>query len=310
MMGSFMTESTAAALHIQGSTLRYVEVGRDGEDDDLRRLGEESLPFDLGRVLWEEENDDLDHAAEVVERAFAGLEADSFRIVVHPMDVFSVFLPIPAGVSGKQRRRYATSQTALVTGARSPDTLALTLQSVRTAEGEEGPIEWVHVLALPKAVAGRMSVLTDGLPVQEVSRMVSTEAAAQVADGMEDPIASGEYGLAVGLYATHTEYVLIRNGDWYHAHAAQEARRPENRAYYAVGFLNRVGVAVEAVDALFVYGSEADPAGLSDAVFDCRSVLMTPFPQFSEGTDRVEAGDGAEAYVPCVGGALAVLQSE
>jgi hypothetical protein len=304
-----MTQSTSAALHILGPTIRYVEVVREGEAQDLRRLGARTFPFDVARALWGEEgSDDLDRVAEAVQSVFSGLDAAALRVVVNPPDVFSFFIPIPVGVSDAERRRYATAQTALVTGVRSPDTLTLSLQSIRPLEGND-TIEWVHVLALPQEVAERMDTLTDSLPVQDVSRMVSSQAAARVVGQRERSNPSSaengdNYSLAIGQYATHTEYVLLRDGSWHHAHAAQEARSSANRAYYAVGFLNRVGLAVQAVDHLFVYGPRAAAEGPWETVFGSRPVLLDPFETLRRVPDRFEKPNGAEEYVPCIGGAL------
>jgi hypothetical protein len=305
-----MTQSTTAALHIQGSTIRYAEVAREQEARDLQRLGGQTFSFDVVRALWEgEETDALDGVAEAVRGMLAGLDAAALRVVVHPLDAFSFFAPIPAGLSESERHRYVTSQAALVTGARSPDTLALSLRTVRPVEGREA-VEWVHVLALPQGVGERMEALTDALPVQTVTRMVSSEAAARIVGHTAslNPSAAGNeatYSLAIGQYATHTEYALVRDGAWHHAHATQEARTAGNRAYYAVGFLNRVEIAAEAVDRLFVYGPEAGAEGPLEAVFDCSPVSLDPFEGLRRVPDRFEDRDRGTEYVPAVGGASA-----
>lgn len=305
-----MTQSTTAALHIQGSTIRYAEVVREQEARDLQRLGGQTFSFDVVRALWEgEKTDDLDGVAEAVRGMLAGLDAAALRVVVHPLDAFSFFTPIPAGLSESERHRYVTSQAALVTGARSPDTLALSLRTVRPVEGREGG-EWVHVLALPQGVGERMEALTDSLPVQTVTRMVSSEAAAQIVGHTErsDAFAAeheATYSLAIGQYATHTEYALVREGAWHHAHATQEARTAGNRAYYAVGFLNRVDVAAEAVDRLFVYGPQAEAEGPLEAVFDCSPVSLDPFEGLRRVPDRFKDRDRGTEYVPAIGGASA-----
>lgn len=308
-----MTQSTSAALHIQGPTIRCVEVVREREAQDLRRFGDRTFSFDVARVLWGEGGSGaLNRVAEALQEEFSGVGAVALRVVVHPLDVFSFFTPIPVGLSDAERRRYAISQAALVTGARSPDMLTLSLQSVRSVEGDDA-IEWVRVLALPQEVAERMDALTESLPVQDVTRMVSSEAAARVVGHVDRPTHAADneaadneatYSLAIGQYATHTEYALLRDGTWHHAHAAQEARSLGNRAYYAVGFLNRVGVEPRAVDHLFVYGSEAAAEEPLETVFDCRPVFLDPFECLRRVPDRFEEPEGAEEYVPCIGGAL------
>lgn len=306
-----MIQSTSAALHIQGSTFRYAEVVREGEAQDLRRLEARTFPFDVARALWGEEGaDDLDRVAEAVQMVFSGLDAAVLRVIVHPLDVFSFFTPIPVGLSEAKQRRYVTAQTALVTGARFPDSLTLTLQSVRPVE-ENDTVEWAHVLALPHEVAERMGALTDSLPIQDVTQMVSSEAAARVVGRVDRSNSSSAengatYGLAVGRYTTHTEYALVQDGVWHHAHAAQEGRSSANRVYYAVGFLNRVGVAAQAVDHLFLYGPGATAEEPWAAAFDSRPVSLDPFEGLRRVPDRFEEPDRAEEFVPCIGGALSV----
>jgi len=307
-----MTQSTTAALHIQGSTIRYAEAVQEQEARDLRRLGGQTFSFDVVRALWERGgSEDLDHAAEAVRGMFADVEAVALQVVVHPLDAFSFFAPIPAGLSESEQDQYVTSQAALVTGARSPETLTLSLRSVRSVDGLDA-VEWVHVLALPQEVGRRMGALTDSLPVQNVTRTVSSEAAAQIVRHVEHasvPATGTEptYSLAVGQYATHTEYTLVRDGAWHHAHAAQEARAAGNRAYYAVGFLNRVNVAAQAVDRLFVYGSETAAEGPLEAAFDCAPVSLDPFEGVRRVPERVGDRTQADEYVPAIGGALAAL---
>lgn len=303
-----MTQSTSAALHIQGPTIRYAHVVREGDACDLRLLEEQAFAFDVTRALWEENrSDDLEHVAETSRRVFSDLDVAVLRVVLNPLDVFSFFTPIPAGLSDRGQRRYVTSQTALVTGARSPNTLNLSLQPVRPAKDDA--IEWVHVLALPQAAAERMDALTNSLPVQDVARMTSSEAAAWVVGHAEvsSPFPAeteATYSLAIGQYGTHTEYSLTREGTWHHAHAAQEARSPANRIYYAAGFLNRVGVGAQAVDRLFVYGPEAGTDGPFEAVFDCQPESLNPFEGLRRVPDRFEEQQETGGYVPCIGGAL------
>ncbi len=309
-----MTQSTSAAIHIQGPTIRYAEIGRENEDLTLRRLGRETFEFDVKSVLWGEEEDaDALNQVEVgVRDALEDTEASSVELVVHPLDVYSFFMPIPIGLSEQVRERRVAYQAALVTGTRSSEALHTTSQSVRTVEEEGETIEWIHVLALPQAVEERMETLTASFPGQDPVRMISPKAAARVmrrhAGSEHAPSAEreGAYRLAVGQYPTHTEYTITHDGEWHHAHAVQEARTPENRMYYAVGFLNRIEVSPSEIGALFIYGSDADPDadGSFEAVFDRRPALLDPFGglRLAEDTSWEEA---PATYVPCIGGAMA-----
>lgn len=307
--------SISAAIHIQGSTIRYAEIRREDSTLDLRRLGRETFEFDVARVLWGEDGaaNGLDQVGAVVREALEGTEASSVGLVVHPLDVYSFFMPIPTGLSERDRGRRVAYQAALVTDTRSPNALHTTSQSVRTVEEEGEAIEWVHVLAVPQAVEERIETLVASFPARDPVRMVSSEAAAWVmrrhAETEHAPPAEieGAYRLAIGQYPTHTEYALTHEGTWHHAHAAQEARNPENRAYYAVGFLNRIGVPLSEIGGLFVYGSDADSGadGPFETVFDRRPALLNPFDGLQLTSEQSEE-ELSSTYVPCVGGALGV----
>lgn len=309
-----MTQSISAAIHIQGPTIRYAEIGRENEALTLRRLGRESFEFDVMSVLWGEEGDAdaLDQVEGGVQDALEDTEASSVELVVHPLEVYSFFMPIPTGLSEQARERRVAYQVALVTDTRSSEALHTTTQSVRTVEEGGETIEWIHVLAVPEAVEERMETLTDSFPGQDSARMISPKAAARVMrrhDGSEHASSAtgeGAYRLGIGQYPTHTEYAVTHDGEWHHAHAAQEARTPENRVYYAVGFLNRIEVSPSEIGALFVYGPDADPGadGSFETVFDRRPAPLDPFEglRFTEDTSREEA---PAPYVPCIGGALA-----
>jgi hypothetical protein len=306
-----MTQSISAAIHIRGPTIRYAEIGRDGSALAVRRFGQEPLEFDVTRALWEEdEGDALDRVTAVVQEALEHTEASTFGLVVHPLDAYSFFMPISTGLSERERGQRIAHQAALVTNTRSPDALHTTSRWVRTVVADGEKIDWVHVLAVPQAVEERLETLTAALPVQDFAHMASMEAVAGLMGRVEServPSAEngGSYRLGIGQYPAHTEYTLTHEGRWYHAHAAQEARSPENRAYFGVGLLNRIGVPLDEVGQLFVYGPEADPVpeGPFASIFGrppVPFVLSEVLPQLSEHTGE----EVSDAYLLCLGGAL------
>lgn len=309
---TIMTQSISAAIHIQGSTIRYAEIEPEGSALGLRRLGQETFEFDVARVLWEEDGgtDAFDRVEAVVRKALEGTEASVLGLVVHPLDVYSFFVPISTGLSERERGQRVAHQAALVTNTRSPDALHTTSRLVRTVEAEGEAVDWVHVLAVPQAVEERLEALTAALPVQDLVQMVSGEAIAWLMNHAEFEQVlpaenEGPYRLAIGLYPTHTEYALTCKGAWYHAHAAQEARSPENRAYFGVGVLNRIGVSLNEIEQLLVYGPDADPVpgGPFESIFDRSPVSFAPsevLPQLS-GRPEEEVSD---AHLLCIGGAL------
>lgn len=310
-----MSQSISAAVHIQGSTIRYAGIVREDKALDLQRLGHRTFEFDVTRTLWEKEGgpNALDRVGKAAREALDGLTPSSLRVIVSPLDVFSFFMPVAADLSKQARKRHATHQTALVTGARSPDTLHIALQSVRTTEKEGEAMEWVHVLAMPRSAAERMDALVASLPGSDSARMVSSEAAARLVGRIESSgsaAPSDPYTLAMGLYPTYTEYALIYDREWHHAHAAQEARSLENRVYYAVGFLDRIGIRPSEIGRLLVYGPDVNPVpdDSFEAVFDCRPALLDPSAVLRRIPERSRE-EAPTVYVPCIGGALEALSS-
>lgn len=308
-----MDDSVSAALSIQGDALRFAELGRCG-DDSLRllRAGTETFPFDLSRALLREEGtpEQTRRVRGVLEDVLGDTSARTLRVAIHPPDSYSFFTPISSDVPVRDRKRQLLQQTALVTGVRSTTELHLTSETVRTTQDSEGePFMWVHVLAVPDAVDRRMADLLGALPPREHAWIVSSEAVSRVTARIERAGGSAQealrpYTLVVGQYPTHTEYALSRNREWYHAHYAEEARSPENRAYFAVGFLNRVGVPLDGVGRLFVYGVdlELDAYAPFEQIFGQEPEVLDPGRGVDDGVDGVPDGPGA--FAPCVGAAM------
>ncbi len=261
-----MSESVSATLTFQENVLRYAEVERRDQAHRLLRVGTEAFPFDLTRALLRERRDrqQVRRVKEALLEIFEGAEARDLRIALHPVQGYSFFTPISSEVPVRDRKRQLLQQAALVTGARSKNSLHMTSETVRTTQDSDGePFMWVHVLALPKVVDERIGAMVDQLPMGDYTWMLSSQAASRVTRRVERAGGSAQealrpYTLAVGQYSTHTEYSLSRNREWYHAHYAEDVYSAENRAYFAVGFLNRVDVPLDGVGRLFAYGTDVD----------------------------------------------------
>jgi len=292
--------------------LRYAEVERREHGVRLLRWGQENFSFDLAQVLLREEDapGPVRQVQETIETVLEDSAAPALHVAVHPPDSYSFFTPISSDVPVQDRRRQLLQQAALVTGIRSTKNLHMTSETVRTTQDSDGdPFMWVHVLAVPDAVDERMAELLRPLSFREHGWIVSSEAAAHVIRRLERAGGSAEealrpYTLAVGQYPTHTEYALSRNREWYHAHYTEEARSAQNRAYFAVGFLNRVDVSLDGVGRLFVYGQNVDLADYRpfERVFDQEPERLDPFRVLSDQTGRTP--DAAETYAPCIGASL------
>jgi len=231
------------------------------------------------------------------------------------MPLSPFFVPLPEQLSGEEREQRVAHQAALVTNTRSLDALHTLCRSVRTATEKGETVEWVHVLAVPRSVEGRMRTLLAEVPSpQATGRLLTSEAAAHLA-GVAEPKAdldastdgSDGYRLAIGRYAEHTEYALSHDGRWHHAHAAEDAQTPADQVYYAVGMLNRIGLSPEEIDHVCVYGDAPGAASgdAFEAVFGCVPVPLDPFAAVDATTDCPDE-ESASTYVPCIGGARAL----
>jgi hypothetical protein len=186
----------------------------------------------------------------------------------------------------------------------------MTSETVRTTQDSDGePFMWVHVLAIPDAADQRMERIVEALPVREYAWVPSSEAAARVTSRVERTSGSAKealrpYTLAVGQFATHTEYALSRNREWYHSHYAEEAESADNRAYFAVGFLNRVGVPLDGVGRLFVYGADVALSAYEPFrnIFSQDPEILDPLRIVDSRVD--EAPDDPSAFASCIGAGM------
>lgn len=306
-----MTESASAALYIHGPTIRWAEVVREDGTPVLRRFGRRTFDADvMGAIRGEEEGESLDEMAEVVAEGLADSAAPDVSVVVHPLQVYRFFTPVSADLSERDRMRRVVQQAALVTGTRSPEALRITPTSVRTEQNGGDRVEWVHVVAVPTAVNGRMETLVEGLPMEEHSVLVSTEATARlmgVIEGGEGVYAgsgSGPYSLALGQYGTHTEYTLTDTQEWHHSHVTKETRSA-NQPYYALGFLNRIGVSVRDIGRIYTYGSKGENVAfpMFEDVFGVEARRLDPSRVSFFDTAKVQ-GETVEALAPCLGAVL------
>jgi hypothetical protein len=307
-----MDDSVSAALSIEGAVLRYAELERRGDGVRLLRCGEQQFSFDLTRSLFGEEasREHIRRVEEVLGATFEDASARDLRVTVHPPDSYSFFTPISSEAPVRDRKRQLLQQAALVTGVRSTKSLHTTSETVRTTQDSEGnPFMWVHVLALPDVVEERMAGIVQGLPFRKHTWMVSSEAAARVTGRLERAGGSAQealrpYTLAVGQYPTHTEYALSRNREWHHAHYAEETESIDNRAYFAVGFLNRVGVPLDGVGRLFVYGLDVDPQAYAPfaRLFGQDPERLDPFRVVEDRTGGPPPAPSA--FAPCIGAGI------
>lgn len=308
-----MSKTVRAAIAIQRQEVRYVELERDEAAPRLRRADRRVLDFDAAEAALGTHDDTrhLGALTDAVGDLVGDTEVRTLQVAVHPPQAYSFFLPIAPEASATDRRRQLLRQSALVTGVRSARELALQSTTVRTEQDGDGEaFAWVHVLAVPSVVDDRMRTVLDPLSVDDHAWTATTRTAAHVTAVVEGTKGGAAqealrpYTLAIGRYPTHAEFSLLRNREWHHAQYTEEADHAGNQAYFATGFLNRVGVAPDEVGRLVMYGPAPETGDLDpfEAVLHQAPVLIDPGPALSG--DAALGRDDRSAYVPCVGAAL------
>jgi len=302
-----MSATTTAAVAIRGERLWYAEVEQNASTRRVRRVAHRALEFDASRLLYGQDAEaaSLDALATVLGEIITA--TPSLGIAVHPTDAYSLFVPLEAGLAPEEREQRISQRIALATGEQSVQQFRVIPTPVRTEEDpNQSPFEWVHVLAVPTSADARMTTLLESLPVDACTWTVTTEAAARALPLLrpDSKQEDSSYMLAVGQYPAHTEFSLVRNQTWHHAQYTEEAEHPENQVYFAVGFLNRLGVSPEAISRVFAYGEAVDPA----AATPFEEALGQPPERLDLPPDLAEQTEGGQeessAYVPCVGAAL------
>ncbi len=307
-----MSEAVSAGIQIQGADLRYAEVGFGESGHRLVRIERSRLDFDAAHELFHRDAPRrTDRIGYALKEMMTGTEAESLRLTVHPPDAYGFFTPIEADLPVRERKLSLLHHAALVTGARSPRDFHLSTKTVRTAQDSDGDsLMWVHVLAVPGSIQDRVQAVVDRLPVGSFSWMLSTEAASQVTarielTGVTQEQALRPFTLAVGSYESFTEFTLSRDRQWYHSHYAPRADTVSDRAYYAVGLLNRLDVPLHAVGRLFIYGRRVDAEAYEpfESIFGIQPEPLDPF-RAVDPLDAELSGIEPTAFVPCIGAAM------
>lgn len=305
-----MSTSAAAALYVQGNVLRYVEVERTDAAPSVATVGRYTFDVDIASRLLGPEAAPGDRQDVDLPLADIGdlLRRKQGRVVVHPTQVYSFFVPLPADATPAERRQQVLQQVALVAGPEAATDHDVLASAVRPAPDQRGtPYEWLHLLALPEAAASRVQSILGAEVPDGWAWMVSSEGAAH--GRLAPPSEAEPSGLLIGAYAGHAEFSLVQAGEWHHAQFTDAAASPEDVLYFARAFLNRLGLTPKDVRAVWAYGDSIDPtlrtAVEADTGLDFH--VIDPFAEL-EGEVALD-GDRRPAFAPCVGAALKELAS-
>ncbi len=293
---------TLALVGLSGTVLRCAEVVGGADGPRLRRLGAVDFDFDAEQaVLGTGDPAALGDVAEALDEMLGGTSAEALAVVAHPTLTTTFFTPLPAGLAEDAREVQLRQETALLADVAPTQAVRVRAVPVRTERAAGGDRQWFHVVHVGEAVHDRLSRLADGLGVPGYDVVDATRATAA---SLLATVSPGDgVDLAVGLYASHTEVALCRDGLFLFGHHGP-GTTPADTAYFALAALQQAGLDVADAGRLFVYGDDVAPErlGLTGEFLGCDPQPLDPFATFSR---RVEM-PGAEraSFAPVLGAAL------
>jgi hypothetical protein len=299
-----MEAHARAGIDIVGHSLRYAEVEQYGARFRLLRLGSCDFDFDVAEaVLATSADDHVAMVSEALGDVFSGSVADSVHVTVHPPRCYSFFSPLPKELSPARRNVRLQQEAALVAG--TEPSLHITPDAVRSQKLEDGStVEWVHVLAVERAMHERIRNVLGHLSRLRGRLVVGMHAAASTVARLDVPPGAG-YSLAIGTYPDHVEYALCRDGAWQFSRYS-DAVPPVDVAYFAAHVADRFGLAPREIEALYLYGDDADRSHFPDLEFVFGSKLrpLNPLVILDVDEGGLASDFDVEGYVGCIGAAL------
>lgn len=302
-----MESQAVASIDLARSALRYAEAEHHAEDVRPLQLGSFDFDFDATKALFHDEPAGaLDAVAQALADVFGTSAARELRFVVHPPDAYAFVTVIPSDLSEPNRAERFQQEAALVAGTPSDEPPHVTASAIHADTHLD--VEPVQVLAVSNALHARLATITDRLPHPDIRWMLSTEAAARVLRQTHSATPSSAemtIDLVAGMYPEHTEFGLLRNGQWYYSHYTN-TETPDDAVYNAVALLDRLGIPRSAVKHAGLYGLDvpSDVLTALETVFDVTPEPLRPFDALGLDTAAQRAGAEAGAYAPCIGAVL------
>lgn len=303
-----MEAHARAGIDIVGRSLRYAEIEKYGPRYRLLRLGSCDFEFDVADgVLANPSDESITIVSNALADVFSGSVAERLHVAIHPPNCYSFLSPLPSGSSKARRKVRLQQEAALLAGTER--SLHITADAVRTESIDDGStVDWVQVLAVEDNVHERIYRVVNPLPQPSKRLIVSMHAAASTLIHVAPPehaIDPSGFSLAIGSFPHCVEYVLCRDGAL-HFNTFTAPAPPVDVAYFAAHVADRFGLHPRDVDAVYLYGTDADPEHVSDleSVFDSHVGLLNPLTVLDVDQGGIGADFGAEGYAGCIGAAL------
>lgn len=307
-----------AGIEVYGRAMRYAEVqGAAGGAGALQlvRLGACDFEFDVAEALLGLSGPThLDTIATAVREIFAGSAARSLVVAVHPWNCTSFFSPLPPGMPPSARFEQLRQEAAMLSDATVARPVRVKAQPVRIetlADGQRA--HWHHVLRLSDSVHARLAHVTTPPDASESAWthefVDATAAAAAVVGrrfemGREDGADEDPFALAIGVYGARCEVALCRGATWHFGYHA-EAGALEDGAYFVAALLDRLGVGLDAVEQLFLYGDSAGEDAIEgvEGLLGLRAQPLNPLDAFRPARSGADPLTLA-SYTPVIGALL------
>ena len=307
-----------AGIEVYGRAMRYAEVqgaARGAGALQLVRLGACDFEFDVAEALLGLSGPThLDTIATAVREIFAGSAARSLVVAVHPWNCTSFFSPLPAGMPPSARFEQLRQEAAMLSDATVARPVRVKAQPVRIetlADGQRA--HWHHVLRLSDSVHARLDHVTTPPDEHESAwahEFVDATAAAAAVVGRrfemehEDSADEDPFALAIGVYGARCEVALCHGATWHFGYHA-EAGALEDGAYFVAALLDRLGVGLDAVEQLFLYGDSADEDAIEgvEDLLGLRAQPLNPLDVFRPARSGADPLTLA-SYTPVIGALL------
>ncbi|MEM1096829.1 MAG: hypothetical protein AAGJ10_19700 [Bacteroidota bacterium] len=302
---------TRASIALEGSVLRFAEVGPQASGYRLDRLGSCDFEANIGYdILGAENSEHLATVQEALRDIFDQAEATSLTVVVPPTIGYEVFVPVPPGTDPEDARALIHQDIALLAGSAKLATLEVTTEPLHTTQvADVGRVQWYHAVATPKMLRTRFETLGEALGVETVRMLLSTRTATALVQllhrtpEVEPPAAP--YTLALGWYATHVEYIVCHGDRWHYSHHTAPGTVAD-AAYFAISLLKRLRIPPLAVGRLYIYGAGVDLGafGPMARLFNTTPLSLDPLQALALDRAHLDDQFAVEAFASCIGAAL------
>ena len=299
-----------AGVEFHGSAMRYAEIEEVNREFRLLRLGDCQFEFDAFEVLFKKGPDAfLDTISEAITEVFQGSAAKDFRIAIHPPVAKTFLSSVPSTASPSLRDEQLIFESAVldidrdVSALRSNELAAQsTAESVDTGDAHRR----VHVSHVATDVSAKLEKVFTRAGWPDFEIISSSEAVAKLTRRLAEVQPDKNAPLmSVGIFADHSVYTIVKNGEWLYDHVRPE-NDPTDVAYFAMQAMAAAGISVTDLSMISHYGSEDlySASGTLNSVFKVPVQVMNPIETVGLRGNAFEKDFAQTAFTVCIGSAF------